>query len=205
MGNILTRKERLVIQRYIRGTAPGCLSAVIWDSINQVGVDDTKENLGIYFGSLDNSGESKVVFWDKTDSPVQISRKLFLLTLEFVAQEVAQQYKEHPVADAGTLRDMKRLYRAMKYLRIEIENTPDDLEENLIQKESDSITNYDIGIVAEIRIRRGTIISSNHDIEDTVSKSKKTKKSRPSSQSHGWFQPFNRVRHKLIAISHFSH
>ena len=49
MGSALSARERKDLKPHLQGIEPSSLAAVIWDSINSVGIDDEVEIFGVHY------------------------------------------------------------------------------------------------------------------------------------------------------------
>lgn len=119
MGSVLSADEKRRVSEYVEGFNAAGLTAVIWDSINQVGLDDIHQNLGIQFDT-DDAGYSRVVFWSAQDPPLPMPRKVFLEILLFISSEVFK----NSVQLTKSSDESNRLALAIAHLQQEIDSCP---------------------------------------------------------------------------------
>ena len=174
MGNILSGSEQKALKPHLQGIEPASLAAVIWDSINLVGVDDDIEKLGIHFVNgteFEDGGQARVIFWDEigaTDMP----RKVFLEVLLMVGEEIVKEYENNydleTSTDLGTA--VNKLQLAMVSLRETIDSLTSEECAKTYRERLDSgvsINEDPISddLIEEIRTRRGSYMWTNAEPE----------------------------------------
>ena len=117
MGSALSEKEVTVLQPHLQGFEAASLASVIWDAINQVGVDDEQEKMGIHFETGDTPA---AIFWDET-GPQHLPRKAFLQVMEMVAERtIESSYDLEKSKALGAV--VSKLKLALVYLQREIQS-----------------------------------------------------------------------------------
>lgn len=170
MGSTLSCKEQRALKPHLQGIEPASLAAIVWDSINMVGVDDDIEKLGIHFVNgteLDDCGQARVIFWDEigaTDMP----RKVFLEVLLMVGEETVTEYESNydlnTSTDLGTA--VNKLQLALASLRDNIDGLSREEGAKAYRDRLDSgvsINDDPVSddLIEEIRTRRGSYMWTN--------------------------------------------
>ena len=176
MGSVLSSKEHKAIESRIQGFEPSSLATVIWDSINQVGVDDEQEKLGIHFEDIEpnedsETGGSKVTFWDGDDAQ-QMPRKVFLEVMLLVGETTIKNYEDNydleKSIQLGTA--VNRLKLAVVHLKKEIDTVQDQPSASAYRHRLDSGINMDEAdnMVEELRARRGSWMWSSGEVDPST-------------------------------------
>lgn len=174
MGSVLSAREQKALKPHLQGIEPSSLAAVIWDSINSVGVDDDIEKLGIHFVNgteFEDGGQARVIFWDEIGAS-DMPRKVFLEVLLMVGEEIVKEYENNydleTSTDLGTA--VNKLQVAMVSLRETIDGLADEECAKTYRERLDSgvSMNEDPAsddLIEEIRTRRGSYMWTNGEPE----------------------------------------
>lgn len=177
MGSVLSVREQKALKPHLQGIEPGSLAAVIWDSINSVGVDDDIEKLGIHFVNgteFEDGGLARVIFWDEIGAS-DMPRKVFLEVLLMVGEEIMQEYENNydleTSTDLGTA--VNKLQVAMVSLRETIDDLTDEESAKTYRERLDSGVSINEDpvsddLIEEIRTRRGSYMWTNGEPESEV-------------------------------------
>lgn len=111
------------------------LASVIWDSLSYTGINDVHNSFGIYFTK---QAKPEVVLWE-SDTSIKLPRQAFLEVLELAT--------EYTLKGTPIDKDVTRLTRALKHLKLEIahlKNFGDSLQyycatESLMEDAEESI------------------------------------------------------------------
>ena len=161
MGTVLSADEKKRAAQYLDGLKTVGLTAVIWDSINQVGLDDVHDHIGIQFDE-DDAGYSRVVFWDAEGPSLQMPKKVFLEILLFASNVIFKDIAER----TGSTDEVERLARAIAHLKHEVDSCPGETVEVYRKFLDDGyVPNSVQQSVEEVRVHRETITSANSDVE----------------------------------------
>ena len=216
MGTVLSANEKKQASHYLNGIRTVGLTAVIWDSINQVGLDDVHEHIGIQF-DVDDAGYSRVVFWDAEGPSLQMPRKVFLEILLFASNEAFKDIAER----TGSSDEVERLARAVTHLQHEVDSCPGQTAEEYSKLLNDGHIPNSCSVqdsVEEVRVRRGTIIdqvnvNSDVDVDNWSSIHSRRRRSTkginavverlPELRKRYEASIITRIRNKLKAISLF--
>lgn len=226
MGNILSYKEQKALKPHLQGIEPASLAAIIWDTINFIGVDDDMEKLGIHFVSgteLEDQGQARVVFWDDIGA-TNLPRKVFLEILLMVGEQLMREYESNYDLERTT--DLGTAVNKLKVALMSLQETLDVLsgEEGakIYRERLDNGVNTSNGpisddLIDKIRSRRGSYMWTNGEPE---SQSINTKR-RQSKGIEGVFdrlpelrrrydkvvggcdKPLDRVRNKIKILTLF--
>ena len=229
MGSALSARERKDLKPLLQGIEPSSLAAVIWDSINSVGVDDELENFGVHFlngTEFEDGGEARVIFWDEIGAN-DMPRKVFLEILLVMGDEIAQEYEDNYdlelSTDLGTA--VRKLQVALISLRETLEGLTDDQCTKAYRERLDSGVSMNEDpisdeLVEEIRTRRGSYMWTNSDQESEAAyggrrQSKgiesvferlpdlKRRYEKAISSSNSSNKPLERVRQKIKILNMF--
>ena len=160
MGTVLSAIEKEQASHTLEGINPVGLTAVIWDSINQVGMDDAHEYVGIQFDT-DDAGYSRVIFWDADGPPLPMPRKVFLEILLFASTDILKAIKSTESSD-----EFERLTLAIKHLQQEVDSCPGETVEEYRKLLDDGrVPNSPQESVEEVRVRRGSCLWANGDAD----------------------------------------
>lgn len=174
MGGVLSAREQKALKPHLQGIEPASLAAVIWDSINSVGVDDDLEKLGIHFVNgteFEDGGQARVIFWDEIGAS-DMPRKVFLEILLMVGDEIVQEYENNydleASTDLGTA--VKKLQVALVSLRETIDGLTDEESAKTYRERLDSGVSMNEDpvsddLIEEIRTRRGSYMWTNGEPE----------------------------------------
>ena len=174
MGSVLSAREQKALKPHLQGIEPASLAAVVWDSINSVGVDDDLEKLGIHFVNgteFEDGGQARVIFWDEIGAN-DLPRKVFLEILLMVGDEIVQEYENNydleASTDLGTA--VKKLQVALVSLRETIDSLTDEECAKTYRERLDSGISVNEGsvsddLIEEIRTRRGSYMWTNGEPE----------------------------------------
>ena len=159
MGAALTASEKEQASHTLEGLNPAGLTAVIWDSISEVGMDDGHEYVGIQFDT-DDAGYSRVVLWDSDGPPLQMPRKVFLEILLFASTEILNKDN---VERAKSSDEFERLALAIQHLQQEVDSCPGETAGKYRQLLQGAYVPQ--VSVEEVRIRRGSWTWANGDAD----------------------------------------
>lgn len=185
MGNILTSKEQKALKPHLQGIEPASLAAIIWDSINFVGVDDDIEKLGIHFVNgtdFEESGQARVIFWDDSRAS-ELPRRVFLEILLMVGQQLVNEYESNydleTATDLGTA--VNKLQLALLSLHETIDGLSSEEGAKAYRERVDSgagLTDYPISdnVIEKIRTRRGSYMWTNGEPENDATTNRRQSK-----------------------------
>ena len=170
MGNILTFKEQKALKPHLQGIEPASLAAIIWDSINYVGVDDDTEKIGIHFTNgteFEDSGQARVIFWDDigaTDLPRKVFLEILLMMGEQIVNEYESNYDLERATDIGTA--VNKLQLALVSLHETIGGLSQEEGAKTYRDRIDSGASLpgdqiSDNLIEEIRTRRGSYMWTN--------------------------------------------
>ena len=174
MGSALSAREQKDLKPHLQGIEPSSLAAVIWDSINSVGIDDEVEIFGVHFlngTEFEDGGQARVIFWDEIGAH-DMPRKVFLEILLMMGNEIAQEYEDkydlELSIDLGIA--VRKLQVALVSLRETLDGLTDDqcaktYRERLdsgVSMNEDSISDE---LVEEVRTRHGSYMWTDSDQE----------------------------------------
>ena len=170
MGNLLSVREQRALKPHLQGIEPSSLAAIIWDSMNLVGVDDDVEKLGIHFmneSEFEEGGQARVVFWDEigaTDMPRKVFFEVLLLVGEEIVEEYENNYDLEISTDLGTA--VKKLQLALVSLRESIDTLTNEEGAKTYRERLDSGGDKNEepasdDLIEEIRSRRGSYMWTN--------------------------------------------
>lgn len=100
MGTIFSQEEKKELAPNLLGTDPMALATVIWDSINEEGMDSTEENeeggsFGITFnGDGTEEGKNNVVLWNDGET-TSLPKNVFLEIVKFSGEQVLESFEEN--------------------------------------------------------------------------------------------------------------
>lgn len=112
MGGVLSSEEKEHIAPHLLGFQPSELCSLVWDSINEVGMEprDSQDNSSNYhprkigisfkgaFGEAEAASEIKkensVVFWDGMDT-THLPKRVFLEVLKMTGEELVSTYEQN--------------------------------------------------------------------------------------------------------------
>ena len=205
MGNILSYKEQKALKPHLQGIEPASLAAIIWDSINFIGVDDDMEKLGIHFVSgteLEDQGQARVIFWDDvgvTDLPRKVFLEILLMIGEQLMKEYESNYDLERTTDLGTA--VNKLQVALVSLQETLDVLSGEEGAKTYRERLDSGANTNNGsisnnLIEEIRSRRGSYMWTNGE---PVSQSINTKH-RQSKGIEGVFDRLPELRRRYDKI-----
>ena len=225
MGSTISTSEERELATHLQGIEPASLAAVIWDSINCVGVDDEHAKFGIDFtGGKASSDSQKVLFWDTGDA-TGMPRKVFLELLQLVSEKIIEDYenkydleKSHALQSA-----VNKLRLAKQHLQKEIGLLEGQVDAKQYRERLDSgicvedePTAKDV--VEEVRTRRGSWMwaTGKHSfayngsqrrmskgLEAVVDRMPKLRR-RYETTTRGQGKTLRRVRNKLLAFGSFA-
>ena len=174
MGNVLSYKEQKALKPHLQGIEPASLAAIIWDSINLVGVDDDLEKIGIHFineSELDDSSQSQVIFWDEngaTDMPRKVFLEVLLMIGEQIVNEYESNYDLEKATDLGTA--VNKLQLALVSLNETIQSLPDEGSKTYRERLDSGVLTSDEHIsdnlIEKVRTRRGSYMWTNGETEN---------------------------------------
>jgi hypothetical protein len=174
MGSVLSTREQKALKPHLQGIEPGSLAAVVWDSINSVGVDDELEKLGIHFingTEFEDGGQARVIYWDEIGAN-DMPRKVFLEILLLVGDEIVQEYEDN--YDLETSTDLGTAVKKLQVALVSLRETIDGLAHEECAKtyrerlDSGVSMNEDPvsdDLIEEIRTRRGSYMWTNGEPE----------------------------------------
>ncbi len=95
MGSLLSQTEHEKLVPYLQGIDPASLATVIWDSINNIGMDSNVKN-GV--GSIQflegDDNQDHAVFWDSEGAEV-LPQNVFLEIMRMVGEKTAQTFEDN--------------------------------------------------------------------------------------------------------------
>lgn len=226
MGNILSYKEQKALKPYLQGIEPASLAAIIWDSINFIGVDDDIGKLGIHFVSgteFEDQGQARVIFWDDVGA-TDLPRKVFLEILLMVGYKLLMEYENNydleRTTDLGTA--VNKLQVALVSLQETIDGLSGEESARTYRERLDSGVNTSDGpisdnLIEEIRTRRGSCMWTNGEPESQSINTKRRQskgiegvidrlpelRRRYDKAVGGSDKPLDRVRNKIKILTMF--
>lgn len=154
MGGIFSQEEEKEVAPYLQGISPASLAAVIWDTINEVNMDECGEeegNIGISFDSGASSSKDKncVTFWNEGEITT-LPKNVFLEIMKTTGQNVVKTFEDN--YDLELSKDLGEavsiLKDALEYLEeylttLDCEESVEDYKNRLDDEESDEAEDSD--------------------------------------------------------------
>ncbi len=213
MGSSLSRDEEKDLIAQLSGIQPASMAAIVWDTINNVGLDDEQDKFGISFEG--DKETSKVTFWDKGDA-TEMPKKVFLGILETMCNSIIKVYEtDYNLERSPELKTgVDKLRMAQGHLRKEIATLP--VQEGVLdyRKRLDNLASADnvataAEMVAETRQRRGSmswsnanpLISTNRGLEAVIDRLPELRRRYETATRKT--KPMLKVRKKIMALGIF--
>ena len=217
MGATLSKDEEQELTSHLLGIEPASLAAIIWDTMNNVGVDDENDKFGINFEG--ESEASRVMFWDKGEA-TEMPQRVFLEILEMMSGRIINTYEtDYNLDKSPELKvGVDKLVLARQHLKSEIGSMHGQECAKDYRCRMDSIVSIeDEGIaeemVQEVRQRRGSMMwnngetsvdnrrrMTNRGLEAVVDRLPELRK-RYEAATKG--QGMKKVRNKILALRIF--
>ena len=217
MGATLSKDEEQELASHLLGIEPASLAAVIWDTMNNVGVDDENDKFGINFEA---EGEtSQVMFWDNGEA-IEMPHRVFLEILDMMSGRIITTYEtDYDLDKSPELKfGVDKLVLARQHLQKDIGSMHGQECAKHYRSRLDSILSVeDEGIaeemVQEVRQRRGSMMWSNgqssvdsrrrmssRGLEAVVDRLPELRKRYEAGTKR---QGMKKVRNKIIALRFF--
>lgn len=130
MGNVFSPAEKKEIAPHFDGIQPVSLAMVIWDSINEEGMDSRDQedgSIGISFdGDGSEAGKNSITFWDNGETTT-LPKNVFLEIMKMTGEQVVKVFE-----DNYDLQRSKELGESVAVLKAALEQ----LEEHMSTIES---------------------------------------------------------------------
>lgn len=119
MGITLSKLEEKELTSHLLGIEPTSLAGIIWDTINNVGIDDEIDKFGISFEGEKDS--PKVMFWDNGEA-TEMPKKVFLEILEMMSGRIMEVYeRDYNLEKSPELKSgMEKLSLARQQLQVDV-------------------------------------------------------------------------------------
>ncbi len=171
MGGALSKEEDTELTGELGGIDPTSMAAIVWDTINNIGVDNEMDKFGISFEGDKES--SKVTFWDKGDA-TEMPKRVFLEVIEAMCNGIIKAYEtdydldQSPELNTG----IDKLKMAHRHLQMGIEALTNQEGALEYRRRLDSQVSVETNataeeMVAETRQRRGSMSWSNANLFDS--------------------------------------
>lgn len=127
MGNVFSREEKKEIAPHFEGINPVSLAVVIWDCINEEGMDNRDKEVGISFdGDGSEAGKNNITFWDNGET-TSLPKNVFLEIMKMTGEQVVKIFE-----DNYDLQRSKELLESVSVLKAALEH----LEQHMSTVES---------------------------------------------------------------------